>query len=130
MVSTRMSVKMWTSCSCKRRSAAATRLGISVKGVIPTTNHLESLNGALKRKYIPQWQHSGHRLRFDILLYHLVTGILPQIYAHQRMLTDYPVWKARRFQISASGSATESTTSTVWPYSHRWGFCASCMVQT
>lgn len=79
MASTWMSVELWSSWSRYGREKAAAQLCIPLEGVIPTTNHLESLNGNLKRKYVPQWQHSGHRLRFDLLLYHLVSHILPQI---------------------------------------------------
>lgn len=102
---------MWSSWSRKGRNLAAGRLKIPLEGVLPTTNHLESLNGALKRKYIPQWQHSGHRLRFDMLLYHLVSSILPQIYAQQRIVTQYAVWKARRFQISTPNDTTGATSA-------------------
>ncbi len=101
MLKTWMPIELWAGWSRFGRDKAAVRLGIALEGVIPTTNHLESLNGALKRKYIPQWQHSGHRLRFDVLIYHLVSGILPQIYAQQRMITDYAAWKAQRFEITA-----------------------------
>jgi len=48
---------------------ASIYLGISVEGVIPTTNHLEAFNGILKRKHIHRWQHSGKRLRIDLLVY-------------------------------------------------------------
>lgn len=111
MVSYWMPAPMWGSWSRKGCDLAAGRLKIPLEGVLPTTNHLESLNGALKRKYIPQWQHSGHRLRFDMLLYHLVSSILPQIYAQQRMVTQYAVWKARRFRICTPNHATGPGTT-------------------
>lgn len=42
---------LWQSWSHKGHSVASV--------VLSTTNHLESFNGLLKRKYIPCWQHSG-----------------------------------------------------------------------
>lgn len=106
LVSTWMPRDMWAGWSRYGREKAAHVLRIPLEGVIPTTNHLESLNGSLKRKYVPQWQHSGHRLRFDMLLYHLVSSILPQIYAQRRMVTQYAAWKIRRF-----GLVSESKSS-------------------
>lgn len=117
MISTWMPNEMWASWSRYGREKAASQLGVSLEGVIPTTNHLESLNGSLKRKYVPQWQHSGHRLRFDMLLYHLTSSILPQIYAQHRMVAQYSAWKASRFwrfdvcPYSGSPSGTKVTLS-------------------
>lgn len=103
--STWMTPSMWTSWSRRGRELASHRLGIPIEGIIPTTNHLEALNGSLKKKYIPQWQHSGRRLRFDLLIYHLTISILPQIYARRRMITTYTAWKAERFREAAHGQA-------------------------
>ncbi|KAF7799757.1 hypothetical protein EIP86_010999 [Pleurotus ostreatoroseus] len=66
LVKTWMPENMWKGWSRHGREEAAKRIGISLQDVIPTTNHLESLNKNLKHKWVPQWQHSGHRLRFDI----------------------------------------------------------------
>ncbi|PSR73964.1 hypothetical protein PHLCEN_2v10232 [Hermanssonia centrifuga] len=104
METTWMPLDMWKGWSKRGREDAAKQLGIHIEGVIPTTNHLESFNRNLKRKYVPQWQHSGHRLRFDVLLYHLITNILPHIYAQHRMLSRYTNWRAERFRRAAGGS--------------------------
>lgn len=103
--STWMSFDMWRSWSRNGRERASRCLGIPIEGVIPTTNHLEALNGSLKKKYIPQWQNSGHRLRFDILIYHLTISILPQIYARRQMIIAYTTWKSERFRGAAGGNS-------------------------
>lgn len=109
LVSTWMPRDMWEGWSRYGRETAAHLLGIPLEGVTPTTNHLESLNGSLKLKYVPQWQHSGHRPRFDMLLYHLISSIIPQIYAQRRMITQYAAWKLRRFGPILSASSLSST---------------------
>ncbi|KAJ3527538.1 hypothetical protein NM688_g8115 [Phlebia brevispora] len=105
LTKTWMPIEMWRSWSHRGREEAAQRLGIPIDGVIPTTNHLEALNRNLKHKYIPQWQHSGHRLRFDVLIYHLTTSILPHIYAQHRMLLGYSTWRQHRFLNVSGGQA-------------------------
>jgi hypothetical protein len=94
---------LWESWSRKGRNDAATMLGTTIEGVLPTTNHLELFNGILKRKYIPQWQHAGCRLRFDVLIYRLIVNILPSIYAHHQMINSFQSWKLERFQDAAAG---------------------------
>ncbi|TBU41155.1 hypothetical protein BD309DRAFT_982047 [Dichomitus squalens] len=101
--STWMPPDMWRSWSRRGREDAAKKLGVTVDDVLPTTNHLEAFNGSLKRSYIPQWQHSGRRLRFDLLIYHLVISILPQVYSRHRMLTQYQEWRTERFRTAAGG---------------------------
>ncbi|KAI0745285.1 hypothetical protein C8Q76DRAFT_806652, partial [Earliella scabrosa] len=98
-----MPEEMWRSWSRRGREDVAARMGVAVEEVLPTTNHLESFNGTLKRRYIPQWQHSGTRLRFDLLIYHLVVSILPRIYGRQRMLSGYTSWRSSRFRDAAGG---------------------------
>lgn len=78
-----MSLSLWQSWSEWGRLKAAAAIGIPVQGVIPTTNHLESFNGLLKRKYIKNYLHSGHRLRFNMLIFLFITQILPQVFTHQ-----------------------------------------------
>lgn len=111
LVATWMPKDMWAGWSRFGRDKAARLLDVPLEGIIPTTNHLESLNGSLKRKYVPQWQHSGHRLRFDMLLYHLVSSIIPQIYAQRRMVTQYAAWKSQRFGAILSASSSGSHSS-------------------
>jgi len=76
-----MPEELWSGWSMFRRKKAAARLGKPISGILPTTNHLESFNGVLKNKYLPQWQHSGHHLCFDVLIFHLVSSILPRLFA-------------------------------------------------
>jgi hypothetical protein len=102
--STWMTECIWQGWSQKGRVVAATRLQIPVEGVLPTTNHLESFNGLLKRKYIPRWQHSGARLRFDFLIHILIAKILPEIYSLRRSQHHYALWLTTRFHDSAGGS--------------------------
>jgi hypothetical protein len=80
-------------------------MGVDIEGVLPTTNHLESFNGVLKRKHIANWQRSGHRLRYDILINRLIISILPNIYGQHRMLNAYQSWKVERFRDAAGGNS-------------------------
>jgi hypothetical protein len=82
---------------------ASATLRISIDGVIPTTNHLESFNGILKRKHLASFLHSGHRLRFDSLIHILVTRILPGIFSHRKSQKEYSNWLTLRFQQYAGG---------------------------
>ena len=103
MNSTWMPEALWQSWSQRGRTVAATLLKISVEGVLPTTNHLESFNCLLKRKYIRQWQRSGARLRFDFLIHVLISKILPEIFALRRSQGMYAMWLSARFSQSAGG---------------------------
>lgn len=76
---------MWRSWSNYGRQVAAQILGCSFDGVLPTTNHLESFNGLLKRKHLRRWQNGGRRLRVDVLLKLLVTKVLPSIFEQRAM---------------------------------------------
>jgi hypothetical protein len=96
---------MWSSWSQNGRDRAAAVLKRTVDGVLPTTNHLESFNGILKRKYIPQWQRSGNRLRFDLFIHHLVCKILPVIFAQRRMNREHRLWVEKRFTAAFGGQA-------------------------
>lgn len=80
---------LWASWSQYGREKAAVVLKRPIDGVIPTTNHLESFNAVLKRKYIPRWQHSGNRLRFDVFIHHLILKIIPEIFAQRRIREHY-----------------------------------------
>jgi hypothetical protein len=95
LVSTWMSLAMWRSWSHWGRLAV---LGKPLEGVFPTTNHLKSFNSVLKHKHITQWQHSGHRLRFDSFILLLITQILPCIYSQRQFRKDYAGWLRDRFQ--------------------------------
>ena len=57
-----MTPALWSSWSDFGRKVAAGRLNCPFEGVLPTTNHLESFNGLLKRKYLQRWQNGGRRL--------------------------------------------------------------------
>ncbi|KIP05535.1 hypothetical protein PHLGIDRAFT_119764 [Phlebiopsis gigantea 11061_1 CR5-6] len=104
--------KGWSMCA---RHAVAKHMNITVDQVLTTTNHLESLNKTLKWKYLPQWQHSGYRLRFDVLLYHLCVTILPHEYAKLRMFSGYEAWLAVRFPQVISTAARKSNGKSVPP---------------
>ncbi|KAJ3869202.1 hypothetical protein EV359DRAFT_76897 [Lentinula novae-zelandiae] len=98
-----MARPLWESWSECGRIAAAARIGVSVEGIIPTTNHLESFNAVLKRKYIQRYLRSGHRLRFDILILLLITQILPQIFRRRNAQRKYSAWVTSRFHSSSGG---------------------------
>ena len=98
---------LWSSWSQHGRDRASTKLQRPVEGILPTTNHLESFNAVLKRKYIPAWQRSGNRLRFDIFIHHLILKILPEIFAQRRMQHDFTVWVSQRFQQVSGGQESQ-----------------------
>ena len=99
-----MSMPTWRSWSEWGRLAASTAMNVSINGVVPTTNHLESFNAILKRKHLPSWLHSGHRLRFDSLIHILITRILPGIFNYRRAQQEYSTWLANRFRDHAGGA--------------------------
>lgn len=98
-----MTITLWQSWSEFGRIRASSVLKISIDGVIPTTNHLESFNAILKRKHLAAHLHSGHRLRFDSLIHLLITRILPDIFKHRKTQSDYNNWLALRFREQAGG---------------------------
>ncbi|KAJ7610601.1 hypothetical protein DFH06DRAFT_1016591 [Mycena polygramma] len=79
---------LWKSWSDFGRKVAASLLGCEMDGVIPTTNHLESFNGVLKRKHLRRWQNGGRRIRVDILIQILIIHILPSIFQERRLYRD------------------------------------------
>ncbi|KAI1781670.1 hypothetical protein LXA43DRAFT_977973 [Ganoderma leucocontextum] len=83
-----LDIDLWKSWSLYGREFAAERLGCEVEGVIPTTNHLESFNGVLKRKHLRRWQRGGRRLRVDVLLHVFVFSILPSIFEARKLDAD------------------------------------------
>lgn len=101
LLDTWMPISLWHSWSQQGRLAASKVLGIEVEGIIPTTNHLEAFNGVLKRKHIRQWQHAGKRLRIDLLVFLLITKILPGIFAHRTAQGQYKSWLKMRFSSQA-----------------------------
>jgi hypothetical protein len=105
-----MHESLWQSWSQKGRTVASIILKIPIEGVLPTTNHLESFNGLLKRKYIPRWQRSGSRLRFDFLIHILITQILPDIFASRLAHRNYHIWLTSRFADHAGGADLVEST--------------------
>ena len=99
-----MPLALWQSWSEFGRVSASTLLKIPVEGVIPTTNHLESFNGLLKRKHLATWLHSGHRLRFDFMINVLITRILPAVYSNRKAQQQYKQWLGSRFKDQAGGA--------------------------
>jgi hypothetical protein len=79
---------LWKSWSDFGRKVAASLLGCEMDGVIPTTNHLESFNGVLKRKHLRRWQNGGRRIRVDVLIQVLVIHILPSIFQERRLYRE------------------------------------------
>ncbi|KAJ7237959.1 hypothetical protein C8J57DRAFT_1246702 [Mycena rebaudengoi] len=79
---------LWQSWSDYGRKVAAALLGCHMDGVIPTTNHLESFNGILKRKHLRRWQNGGRRLRVDVLIQILIIHILPSIFQERRLYLE------------------------------------------
>lgn len=98
-----MPIAMWQSWSDFGRLAASSVLKISIEGVIPTTNHLESFNAILKRKHLASHLHSGHWLRFDSLIHILIVRILPGIFSHHKAQGEYSKWLTLRFRTHAGG---------------------------
>lgn len=98
-----MPESMWQSWSEWGRRKAAERIGIPVQSVIPTTNHLESFNCVIKRKYIRSWLRSGNRLRVDFLILVLITRILPDIFSRHRTRAAEKEWIAERFRQQSGG---------------------------
>lgn len=98
-----MTRPLWESWSECGQITAAARIGVAVEGIIPTTNHLESFNAVLKRKYVQRYLRSGHRLRFDILILLLITQILPQIFQRRNAQREYQAWLTSRFYSSSGG---------------------------
>ncbi|KAJ3749740.1 hypothetical protein EV360DRAFT_76209, partial [Lentinula raphanica] len=86
------------------RCTAATKIGVPVYSMIPTTNHLESFNCVLKRKFIGNWLRSGKRLRIDLLILILITRILPDIFSRRRTRLEYKLWLTERFREHANGA--------------------------
>ncbi|KAJ3966046.1 hypothetical protein EV361DRAFT_872715 [Lentinula raphanica] len=93
-----MPENMWQSWSSRGRHAASARIGIPVDDMIPTTNHLESFNSVLKRKFIGSWLRTGRRLRVDLLIYILIARILPDIFARRLSRLEHRTWLTERFQ--------------------------------
>ncbi|KAJ7936483.1 hypothetical protein B0H13DRAFT_1589463 [Mycena leptocephala] len=100
LVNTWMPEPLWQSWSHHGRIVAAQLLNVTIEGVLPTTNHLESFNGLLKRKYLLQWQRSGTRLRIDFLILILIAKGLPEISSLRRTLGEYKQWLKIRFKKS------------------------------
>ncbi|EIM87717.1 uncharacterized protein STEHIDRAFT_156664 [Stereum hirsutum FP-91666 SS1] len=76
---------LWRSWSDYGHRYAAVLLHCNIEGVLTTTNHLESFNGILKRKYLRRWQRGNRCLRVDVLIKLLVTKILPAIFEQQTL---------------------------------------------
>ncbi|CAK5273591.1 unnamed protein product [Mycena citricolor] len=100
-----LSENLWESWSNHNRRAVANILLCKIEGVIPTTNHLESFNGVLKQTHLKHWQHSGRRLRVDVLLNVLVLHILPSIFEQRQMYKDQNNHIAALIQLLPGGAS-------------------------
>jgi len=96
---------LWCSWSDYGHQIAAKILNCPLDGVLPTTNHLESFNGVLKRKHLHRWQCRGRRLRVDVLLRLLATKILPTIFEQRAAeRNDTRIWEAQMRTIPGGAS--------------------------
>ncbi|KAJ6560824.1 hypothetical protein DFH09DRAFT_1482414 [Mycena vulgaris] len=86
------------------RKVAASLLGCEMDGVIPTTNHLESFNGVLKRKHLRRWQNGGRRIRVDVLIRILIIHILPSIFQERRLYQDQELRIAAQVRLLPGGA--------------------------
>ncbi|KAI0045269.1 hypothetical protein FA95DRAFT_1607832 [Auriscalpium vulgare] len=119
-----MPLPIWRSWSAFGRAAAAEVLGVPINQVLTTTNHLESFNGKLKHKEIASAQHSKRRLRIDVLCNHLVTVVLPRLFARLRLASHLSQWMQERFPLGSDGTplaparrrlvSTTSATPVAW----------------
>lgn len=126
----------WQMWSASGVQLAAYRLNIPVEKVVRTTNHLESFNSRLKRKYFAAYQNSGRLPRIDVWVLVLVQTVIPQILeerqaqqTHLRFRTSLKVHKgaqpARRLDsafnpesdTSESSSTSSSSSASLLPAS-------------
>nr|VWO97430.1 Linoleate diol synthase [Ganoderma boninense] len=107
-----LDVDLWKSWSLYGREFAAELLRCEVDGVLPTTNHLESFNGVLKRKHLRRWQRGGRRLRVDVLLHVIVFSILPAIFEARRLDSDEDARIATQIRSLPGGAELLRTRTT------------------
>lgn len=99
---------LWKSWSYFGRIQAARILEIPVGAVASTTNHLEAFNAILKHKYITDHQRGGKRLRFDLLMFLLVTQILPAIFERRKAEESFYDWLSSRFARYGQGNLSRA----------------------
>ena len=107
LTDTWMPPSLWHSWSQKGQIQVSVILNIPIKGVIPTTNHLESFNRLLKQKHIHHWQHAGKHLQLDLFVFLLITQILPNIFHHHSAEREY--YSITGFQTDFKNKLVEST---------------------
>ncbi|KAJ6556909.1 hypothetical protein B0H10DRAFT_1630460, partial [Mycena sp. CBHHK59/15] len=96
---------LWPSWSDYGRTVLVSMLGTAVDGVIPTTNHLESFNGVLKRIHLRRWQNGGRRLRVDVLIHALMIYILPSIFKEHRLNQEQAMQIAALIRLLPGGAS-------------------------
>lgn len=82
----------WLSWSKAGVIEAARRLGIPVNKVPRTTNHLESWNGHLKKKWYMAYHRSGRLPRIDTWVLITITKVMPEFFkevAEEERRADY-----------------------------------------
>lgn len=99
---------LWKSWSYFGRIQAARILEIPVGAVASTTNHLEAFNAILKHKYITDHQRGGKRLRFDLLMFLLVTQILPAIFERRKAEESFYDWLSSQFARYGQGNLSRA----------------------
>ncbi|EKM60295.1 uncharacterized protein PHACADRAFT_203530 [Phanerochaete carnosa HHB-10118-sp] len=91
---------LWKSWSDFGRCVAAVRLGCTIEGVLPTTNHLESFNGVFKNKHVKRWQHYGRALRVDVFTSITITKVLPAIFQQRELEQQQNIlWERQLLQL-------------------------------
>jgi hypothetical protein len=108
----------WKSWSRAGIIEAARILQKPIDSIPHTTNHLESFNGRVKKKYFDAYQHSGRLPRLDAWVLLLGTWVIPDFFAEydgHRKTEDY--YETMRFapatssDLSPAGSLSSSATS-------------------
>ncbi|KAJ7023953.1 hypothetical protein C8F04DRAFT_1047632 [Mycena alexandri] len=100
---------LWQSWANYGRTVAAALLRCHIDGVIPTTNHLESFNGVLKRKHLRRWQNGGRRLRVDVLIRILIIHILPSIFKERKLYREQSLRLAAQIRQLPGGQSLLQT---------------------
>lgn len=114
-----MSQTMWHSWSERGRSDAATVMKVPPEKVVRTTNHLESFNGSLKGRYLPQYERSGKRVRPDVFIRRAVHDIIPHIFSNLRAQDTFLEWRSSQFPTVPEKAVTARVLSAATSVSPR-----------
>ncbi|KAF8898646.1 hypothetical protein BD779DRAFT_1795286 [Infundibulicybe gibba] len=117
----------WAAWSKAGVLAAAIILGVHPDTIPRTTNHLESFNGRIKRKYFDAYQHSGRLPRLDAWILLLISRVIPDFFSEyderRRMAVHYA--QMRRIAIPSPGEhspdlsgSSDCSASVIIPRNH------------